>query len=522
MWRFRPTQPQRVARALLSVGCSRKCDIFTGRSARATELEQNLVILFLSCQRVQSGSVCGLDACLIVLPCARRSRSFPACSQKFRVPRKRKKRPNWPYRFTWLAILGSVVAYLAIQTVVGAMTFGNRSYGIDWGLAFVGSCLDATVAVWFVVVGASLGSFLNVVAYRLPLGRYIGGHSSCPFCCTPIDSTDNVPVLGWVKLRGRCRCCRLPISVQYPLVELSVAILFLLVYVFEFSTSGSNLPGARRELASSLMRVAVTPLFVARIVTFLLALVGFIAAALIAVRRKAVPFKLYIWSLIPTLLAALVQPDLLVVRWREAAVSGFIEERLDVLATCMFGAAAGIAIARLLAPLLFPRFDRSLMSSGEPTREARQFLGAMGLAGALFGWQAMVAFSWVLLTSAILAVLLMRRFRDVAHLGDLTVWMWLGVLLFRSWWKELDTLQVLPSSLPEVARYVLGAILLAPLALVFRICTPSPSGSGGEQPEAEFRTASDESPMENREADVAEDAVSEDGGVDPTSQPTKD
>lgn len=84
----------------------------------------------------------------------------------------------------------------------------------------------------FLVVGCSLlglaiGSFLNVVIYRMPRHEsIISPRSSCPSCGTPIRERDNVPVLSWVLLRGRCRDCGTPISAQYPVVELCCAALF--------------------------------------------------------------------------------------------------------------------------------------------------------------------------------------------------------------------------------------------------------------------------------------------------------
>jgi leader peptidase (prepilin peptidase) / N-methyltransferase len=70
------------------------------------------------------------------------------------------------------------------------------------------------------ILGAVVGSFLNVVAYRLPRGEsLLRPGSRCPECGTPIKPYDNVPVLGWLWLRGRCRACRAPISWRYPAVE---------------------------------------------------------------------------------------------------------------------------------------------------------------------------------------------------------------------------------------------------------------------------------------------------------------
>jgi leader peptidase (prepilin peptidase)/N-methyltransferase len=87
--------------------------------------------------------------------------------------------------------------------------------------------LGAALAAAF---GAILGSFLNVVAYRLPRGESLSKpRSRCPGCDTPIRPYDNVPVLSWLALRGRCRSCKTRISSRYPLVELGTAVLLALV-----------------------------------------------------------------------------------------------------------------------------------------------------------------------------------------------------------------------------------------------------------------------------------------------------
>jgi leader peptidase (prepilin peptidase)/N-methyltransferase len=77
------------------------------------------------------------------------------------------------------------------------------------------------------VLGLVIGSFLNVVIHRLPRGEsVVHPPSACPGCGTPIRPRDNVPVLSWVLLRGRCRTCGEPISRRYPAVELVTGLLF--------------------------------------------------------------------------------------------------------------------------------------------------------------------------------------------------------------------------------------------------------------------------------------------------------
>jgi leader peptidase (prepilin peptidase)/N-methyltransferase len=76
------------------------------------------------------------------------------------------------------------------------------------------------------VLGAIVGSFLNVVAYRLPRHEsLIKPASHCPGCGTPVRPYDNIPILSWLLLRGRCRSCKARISPRYPLIEAGAALL---------------------------------------------------------------------------------------------------------------------------------------------------------------------------------------------------------------------------------------------------------------------------------------------------------
>jgi leader peptidase (prepilin peptidase)/N-methyltransferase len=77
------------------------------------------------------------------------------------------------------------------------------------------------------VFGLAIGSFLNVVVYRVPRHlSIVTPRSACPTCHSPIKERDNIPVLSWLLLKGRCRDCRSPISPRYPLIEAGNAALF--------------------------------------------------------------------------------------------------------------------------------------------------------------------------------------------------------------------------------------------------------------------------------------------------------
>ncbi|MEM7476496.1 MAG: hypothetical protein AAF483_16025 [Planctomycetota bacterium] len=158
-------------------------------------------------------------------------------------------------------------------------------------------------------------------------------------------------------------------------------------------------------------------------------------------------------------------------------------------------------MARLLAPLLYPGFDRSLMSGDVETSGARQLAGAMAVAGAIIGWQSIVPMTWVLLLAATFCVFLIRRFAQIAWLADLTVWVWLGLLIFRAFWKSIvNAASWLPDFVPDVVLYVGGAIAAAPLAMLFARVARGPHAE--EKPKIE---------QDPDEDSAAEDYVDADG-----------
>jgi len=113
---------------------------------------------------------------------------------------------------------------------------------------------DEVVVLPFVfALGAVVGSFANVCIHRLPRGEsVVAPRSRCPGCGTPIAARDNVPVLSWLLLRGRCRSCREPISPRYPLVEALVGALFLAA-AFRHGFGAEALAGALLATAAVIL-----------------------------------------------------------------------------------------------------------------------------------------------------------------------------------------------------------------------------------------------------------------------------
>lgn len=103
--------------------------------------------------------------------------------------------------------------------------------------------MESVTSLWFLAIGCCVGSFLNVVVYREPRRLAIGlPRSRCPKCQNAIQPRDNIPIIGWLRLRGRCRTCQLPISPRYPLIESAIGAMFVALLHRELLSGGGNLP----------------------------------------------------------------------------------------------------------------------------------------------------------------------------------------------------------------------------------------------------------------------------------------
>jgi leader peptidase (prepilin peptidase)/N-methyltransferase len=163
-----------------------------------------------------------------------------------------------------------------------------------------------TAALVLALFGLLVGSFTNVVIYRVPAGgSIIKPPSACPKCHAPVRPRDNIPVVSWLVLRGRCRDCKAPISPRYPLIEALVAAIFAGIgWRFGISWTGAG----EAVLAAGLVALGFIDLdhmlLPKRVVYVTLALVGAVLLAgsvdgshwhqlLLAVISGVVPFALF-------------------------------------------------------------------------------------------------------------------------------------------------------------------------------------------------------------------------------------
>ena len=177
---------------------------------------------------------------------------------------------------------------------------------VDEFILHMPDVLRVFLAVWLFAVGGCVGSFLNVVVLRMPAGIGIARSGSrCPVCLHPIRWYDNIPIVSWLVLRGRCRDCHTGISIRYPLVELLVAVVFLVLGLCEGLVSGRNLPlppGAPRWFL--LTGFQTWSLYTFHIIT----IVTLIGAALIERDKNAVPRRVFVPAVAVSLIAAVCFP----------------------------------------------------------------------------------------------------------------------------------------------------------------------------------------------------------------------
>ena len=177
------------------------------------------------------------------------------------------------------------------------------------------------IVLWLFALGGVVGSFLNVVIYRLPLGiSIVYPPSHCPKCGKRIPWFDNVPILGWIALRGRCRQCHNPISVRYPVVEAVTASMFAVVAVVELPEADIH------------QFLAIYPYH-------LLLLCTLLCAGLIEYDGNRPPLRLFVPALVIGVAASLVWP----------ALSASLPAAADRLAGLAAGAFFGGIVWRALA-----------------------------------------------------------------------------------------------------------------------------------------------------------------------------
>lgn len=232
------------------------------------------------------------------------------------------------------------------------------------------------------VFGLAVGSFLNVVVYRVPAGKsIIAPPSACPSCGVQIRPRDNIPVASWLLLQGRCRSCGTAISLRYPLVELLTGVIFALIGA-RFGASWS-LP-SEMAFAAGLLALAVVDLerfLLPRAILYPTA--GLVLAGLLVAagaqgqwRRLGIAVLCAVGAFAVFFIINLVRP----------AWMGFGDVRLAALIGLALGwLGAGVAVVGFMAAnLLGALVGIGLMMGGRANRKTALPYGVFLAAGSIF------------------------------------------------------------------------------------------------------------------------------------------
>lgn len=224
--------------------------------------------------------------------------------------------------------------------------------------------MDIFIAVWTFALGCCVGSFLNVCIWRLPRGIGIQSpsRSLCPKCEHELAWYDNIPLLSYALLRGRCRYCSEPISWRYPVVEAATGIVFAGIYV-------------QQGL------VHATP-------PEQLIIMGLVAALLIIasgvdMTHFIVPDEISVFGIMAALLAGLLVPELHAGPETYHTLSGLTGiAAVDGLIGSALGAVVGGGLVYLFAVVGSLMFGREALGLGD--------VKLMAMVGAFLGWKVAV------------------------------------------------------------------------------------------------------------------------------------
>lgn len=276
---------------------------------------------------------------------------------------------------------------------------------------------EMILVVAIALAGACVGSFLNVVAWRLPRAcmSIVRPRSRCPRCAHEIAWYDNLPVLSWVLLRGRCRGCGVGISVRYPLVEALCALLFVVVLRESLGPAGRAEP------------FAVPAWQWGELGARLLATAALLVLSLVDLDHRILPDELTLGGIVAGLVLAPLLPGL---QPSLGPLADELSPRLAASAHAFLGAISAGGGLWLLGYGASKLFRKDAMGLGDV-----KMLAAMGAWLGFWAWLSLFVAS-VVGALVGMAVLLVKRERYIPFGPFLAIGAWVVML----WGPEISTI----------------------------------------------------------------------------------
>ena len=343
-----------------------------------------------------------------------------------------------------LAVVGSLLSAAVLYAVLMSWRQVATGYRHDIGQLALARGIELLILAWCLWVGTSIGSFLNVVAWRMPRGIGINGRSICPRCHTRLRARDNLPVFGYLARRGRCRACRLPISPRYPMVEAIVGCSITAVAAGELF--GVSLPYV------DLLRQGVPRWnFSFSWPTMLIMTYHVVAVAvawslgLVLIDGHRLPKQLFRFAIASTLIPMLVWPTLMIVPWQVDVAPTWRPAGLyaDAMIRVITAIVAAVFFARSLALSLCPSADPKLDPLSRDTTKLLELTVVLLVPIVVVGWQASPA---VIVTAALLAIASRRILLGADALGRLAIAVPVALTCQLALWRPLHQAWWWPSA----------------------------------------------------------------------------
>lgn len=296
--------------------------------------------------------------------------------------------------------------------------------------------LATVVFVFYAFIcGACFGSFLNVVVWRLPRKMPILlARSHCPRCKNDILASDNIPIWGWLRLKGRCRNCQERISIKYPLVEFAVAILFAILFLLIVVMHGVTLPQGwlGKHYGGWLSEFPRCPLFAFSLHQMVLGYI-LLAIALIDEDRMKSPWRILTFGCLLHVAFAYWKPVVGQIDSPLAQINGLNIPSLtffDAMKYSLLGGVTGAIFGGLSRLCKVPH------QSGNALQQ--QILLGIFLGPIVATWASVIAAS-SLAAQIVSNRFLKNRSTQVTGLPLQIFCAWLLILLTWRWWPMIDT-----------------------------------------------------------------------------------
>ncbi len=334
-----------------------------------------------------------------------------------------------------------------------------------------GLTMQVISAIWFFVLGAVVGSFLNVVVYRMPRGLPLTGRKShCPTCGIDLTFYENMPILGWIRVKGRCRSCGVRISPRYPVVEFVTGLIFLVLLQVELLSGGGSLPVRSPNIYAGVVWILWYPKWdlIGIYLYHCFLLCSLLCMTLIVADGWRIPKRLWVSTLLVGLIGPIAFPDLRPVPFSVSEVAWSWIPAPNSRLGELFSGLLGLSSGALLGILLIWTGPRRLLRPGQSFGLAL----TIALGGLFLGWQAAISLTLIGLVLEFPVRHIGGRIIPKRLLAPRISFLSIAVLIQLLLWRSLSEIPYWPSHASTPVELILALSGILMLNFVARFLQP--------------------------------------------------